>query len=264
MKAGSLIRFFTGTLLILNFLLLYLFLPEVHRWGRIACSAVFLLYLAKDISPRHTPFIGSVACFFIADIFALWYDQIFPQQIYFALHSLAYLIMLFQVKHFIRKPSGSGFERFFFLAVFLIHVTFMFIIGDILSEEVDNLLLEMLFYVYGISAVGLITVGVLFYNHFSDKKAKAFLFTTLGLVFSNITGFSAHFLEYAEFFYVDRFLYVSGMASYIYFSHAKTTKSKKDFLGVATESENSRFHQGDVDLLENRKEHQHQFHISHL
>ncbi len=248
---NSFLPILTGILIGLNFYLLLEFPPEVHRWGRIACSGFFTLLLITRRNNQNALLIGSMLLFLMADMFALRYDYSVPQQAFFALQSMAYLLMLIQIRKSIRKPNTSGYERWFFTGVFLVNLCFVFIIGNVLSDEVNDPLLEVLFYLYGLSSILLISAGILYYDTFSDNKSTAYLWAGLALVFSNVTGFSAHFLEYHEFFYLNRLLYVTGIASLVYFCCTKQVRSPKDDLLKNTDVSPQKFyHQGDIDLLD--------------
>lgn len=236
----------------LNFILLYEFPPEVHRWGRLACSSsLFLLFIIR-INKQNALLALALACLVVGDIFALQYDLVFSQHAFLVLQTAAYLVTLINIRKLLKKTKTVGYERWFFTGVFLINIAFVFIMGGIFSEEVNNPTLIFLFYLYATFAVFLLSSGVIYHNNESGKKSTAFLLAVIGLVFSNITGFSAHFLEYTELFYANRLLYVTGVASLVYFGYAKKDSLvKEDFLKESISSKNQIYHQGDVDVLEN-------------
>lgn len=225
MKKKILLLLLTISFILLNFFLLAEFPQEIHRWGRVACSGVFLSYLIFHYTEESKFLIGSLVFFLLSDSFALEYDVVHYQQVFFALQSTAYLFMLFQAKGEIKKPQIDVYQRIFFLLILVVSCIFVIVIGNILSSQVFNHLLVIFYYIYGAFAVTLLFVGVLYYDNQVDDLSTAFVFSSLGLVFSNVTGFAAHFLEFPDFFYFGRLLYVAGLGGLAYYgSHYSSVR----------------------------------------
>lgn len=209
----------SGILILINFLLLSAFEPEIHRWGRIISTLSLMAFFLKDFRRKKYLLLTILTLFLTADVFALNYQDVFMQQAFFVLQSLAYLLLLVRIGKYLIKPKLRLYQKLYFSVVVLLNFAFVILIGGILAEEVQNFMLQITFYVYGISAVFFISGGILYYERFPNYLSTAFLLAVAGLVLSNLMGFSAHFLGFSEFFYIDRLFYVIGIAGLVAYSY---------------------------------------------
>lgn len=220
MKAYNiLIISLSAGLILLNFLLLFQFGPEVHRWGRVISSSVFLAVFLKDYHPKKIFLTGAFILLVTADVFALSYQNVLPQQAFFILHSLTYFLLLFHIGRYLIKPRLIRYQKIYFSFVFLLNTFFVVILGDLLAEEVRDSIVQILFYVYGLFAILFISGSILYYDKFPNGLSTSFLLVVAGLVLSNLMGFPAHFMKFAEFFYLDRLLYVIGLSGLVFYSY---------------------------------------------
>lgn len=226
-----LLLYLSGFLVLVNFLLLMEFEPVVNRWGRILSTLTFLALFLKDFHRNKFLLMGAFLLFFTADFFALTYQETSSQQAFFALQSLAYLCLVYHTGKRLVKQKFKSYQTIYFSIVFLLNTFFMLVVGHILAEEVQDPMVEALFYVYGLSAIVLISTGILYYDRFPDNLSASFLISVVGLVLSNLMGFPAHFIDFWEFFYLDRLFYVLGMAGLVSFSYysGKVSFSSKRF-----------------------------------
>lgn len=238
----------SGILILINFLFLTLYEPEIHRWGRVISTLSFLAFFLKDFHSRKYLLLGIFILFLSADLVALNYQNISMQQTFFVFQSLAYTLLLIRIGKYLIRPKLKLYQKLYFSLVFILNTAFVIMIGGLLAEEVQNSILQFLFYMYGFSAVFFISGGILYYDHFPNYLSTAFLFAVAGLVLSNLMGFSAHFLGFSEFFYIDRFFYVVGMAGLVAYSYyfdslpssaygRKFENTKKNFSGRSASHE---------------------------
>lgn len=206
-------------LVIINFLLLANYDPEIHRWGRVAGSICFLGLFFTEFKRKKILLLLVFSLFAMADVVALNYHEVLMQQIFFAAQSLAYVLLVFRIGRYLLKTRLKTYQKIYFSLVLILNAFFVAIIGDLLAGEVQNSLLQVLFYVYGISAILFIGGGILYYDRFPNQLTTAFLIAVAGLVISNLMGFAAHFLGFTEFFYPDRLLYIFGLAGLMAYSH---------------------------------------------
>ena len=224
----------SGLLILGNFFLLMEFGPEVHRWGRVISTTTFLVIFLTQLGHKKIMILGALFMLLVADIVALTYQKVASQQAFFAFQTLAYLLLIIHAGRFLFNQNLRLNQTIYFGIVFLLNTFFMLVIGDLLAEEVNNPGVVALFYVYGFSSIILISTGILYYDRFPNDRSASFLFTAIGLVLSNLMGFPAHFMDFWEFFFLDRLFYVlgtAGLLAYVYHSKKHPTPSTHDTTG---------------------------------
>lgn len=257
MKSFKLLLISLSLLLMsVNFILLANFEPEIHRWGRVIGSLCFFGLFLKEFKAKKILLLLVFSLFVMADFIALSYHEVTMQQIFFVLQSLAYVLLIFRIGRYLLKTKLKTYQKFYFSLVLILHAFFVVIIGDLLAEEVQNSLLQILFYTYGIAAILFISGGILYYDRFPNQLTTAFLVAVAGLVLSNLMGFSAHFLGFTEFFYLDRFLYVTGLAGLMAYSHNfESLQSHDNVSGEDIGNEFSKFSSAQQIIDEHIEEH---------
>ncbi|MHA6280084.1 hypothetical protein ACXYMT_07870 [Salinimicrobium sp. CAU 1759] len=218
-KYNILLVCLSGFLILLNFFLLWQYGPEVHRWGRVISTLTFLILFLKHFHPKKILLLGALVLLIIADAFALEYHQALSQQAFFALQSLAYLFLVFHISKYLVKQKLKPYQIGYTAIVIFLNCSFIVILGDLLAEEVKDQMVQNLFYVYGIATIFFISGGILYYDRFPNDLSASFLIAVAGFVVSNLMGFPAHFMEFGEFYYLDRMFYVLGTAGLVSYSY---------------------------------------------
>lgn len=204
--------------IMVNFILLAGFEPGVHRFGRVLTTFIFLGLFCRYYHSKKILLLGALLLLFIADLFALTYQKPISQQVFFAAHALAYLLMIFHTGRYVLKQKLRSYQIGYTTIVFFLNSSFIIILGDLLAEEVNDQMVQNLFYVYGFSTILFISVAILYYDRFPNNLSTSYVFAVAGLVVSNLMGFPAHFMEFSEFFYLDRMFYVLGIAGLVSYS----------------------------------------------
>jgi hypothetical protein len=163
--------------------------------------------------------LGALVLLIIADAFALRYHEALSQQAFFALQSLAYIFLVFHIGKYLVKQKLKRYQIGYTAIVIFLNSSFIVILGDLLSEEVKDQMVQNLFYVYGIATIVFISGGILYYDRFPNDLSASFLIAVAGFVVSNLMGFPAFFMEFQEFYYLDRMFYVLGTAGLVSYSY---------------------------------------------
>lgn len=228
MNHKTLLLSLSGLLILVNFSLLMVFDPEVNRWGRVLSTLSFLALFLSQFNHKKILLLGALIMLLISDIAALEYQKSFSQKTFFTFQSLAYFFLIWYTGRYLIKQKFQKNQLIYLALVFLLNTFFMLVIGDLLSEEVRDPGVEALFYLYGTSSIILISTGILYYDRYSNDLAASFLIAVIGLVLSNLMGFPAHFMDFWEFFYLDRLFYVLGTAGIVTYSYYLGKNSTQD------------------------------------
>lgn len=256
-KYNILLISLSGFLILLNFLLLWQYGPEVHRWGRLISTLTFLVLFLKHFHPKKILLLCALVLLIVADAFALKYHEAMSQRSFFALQSMAYIFLVFHIGKYLVKQKLKRYQIGYTAIVVFLNSSFIVILGDLLAEEVRDQMVQNLFYVYGVATILFISGGILYYDRFPNDLSASFLIVVAGLVVSNLMGFPAHFMEFEEFFYLDRMFYVfgtAGLVSYSYYAGKALSSVSDDISPEYRRDLHKRTHPGEV-LDEQLEEH---------
>lgn len=201
------------------------------RWARIITVIILGIYLTKISLKENRILLGSFLLFLVCDFFILKYEINYAKYFYFAFHALAYLVLLFHIKLEIKRPNLNLLQTLYFIAMILINCFLLYKIASLFSEEIQEPGLVILFYLNGFITIALVMVAFLVWDK-NGNRASIILFTgVLILVLSEVIMFSAYYIDIKEMYYLERSLYVIGLARLVRFSalykNISTKKEKK-------------------------------------
>lgn len=151
-------------------------------------------------------------------------------------YCLAYLCLIFDVLHGIKKVKINLFIGIYFLVVFLVNSYFLFKLYDIFKETILNNL-ELFFVVVRMTSL-LVFALLSFTLYFSSesKNTILLLFISISLVFSDILFLiNEYYIFTMAFDVVSKFLY--GLTLYCFYRYIKNLSSGKvenNFSGLLT------------------------------
>lgn len=227
-------------LVVVNVVLIWALNEENSRWGRILCSGIYCLYFLVTDSSKKVFLLGAFLLFLIADIFILDFESTIAQQAFFALHSSAYLLLLFEIKENLEKFHMSSFQKLYFSIVFAVNGIFVFVIGNTLTAGINDIALTLLFYLHGFSSLLLIAGAILVYDRYSNEISASFLVGVLALALSNLTGFASIYLDHTTFLYLSRIFYILALFCLVYFSEISNGAQSRDLNELEAKEENTK------------------------
>ncbi|MDT0646454.1 lysoplasmalogenase family protein [Zunongwangia sp. F260] len=188
------------------------------RWVRII-SVTILGGCSARISALENRFLLiAFFLFLLCDFFLLWYEIDIAKYFYFGIHSLAYLFILFHIKSEIKKPKFNLLQNIYFIAIILINSYLFYKVASIFSEEIEELGLEILFYIHGLITVAMVMAAFSFWDNRVNRASIVLFMSILSLALSDVIMFSAYYIELKEMYYLERGLYVIGLAGLARFS----------------------------------------------
>ncbi|MDX1544246.1 MAG: hypothetical protein R3214_09895 [Christiangramia sp.] len=95
-----------------------------------------------------------------------------------------------------------------------------------LTEDINDSVLKMLFFIHGFSTILLVMAAFFYCNYKANKLSSLFFISILILALSDLTMFSAYYVSFMEFYYLERILYVIGLGCLVNFSW-KYSRTKK-------------------------------------
>lgn len=218
MKAPRYLFILIAVLIIIHLIILSWFSIEESRWARVLTSAVFMGVYFLHFSKHTLLLAGALLSFLIADIFTLSYHLESSKDAYFILHGIAFsMLVIFIMKRTIRE-SWSRFQKNYILITAALCFGLLLFFGFTFSNEIRGVQHLIFFYFHGLAIIAILITSLSFYERKTDSFSLLFLIATQGLVFSDLTAFSAEYLKAEGFYYFSRIFYVAGLAGLVRFS----------------------------------------------
>jgi hypothetical protein len=203
---------------------------ETSRWLRLFSSGVFLSLFLWKSSAKNKWLNSAFILLFISDIFLLNYESSIFRSLTFIAGILAYTFLFLRILPKIKNLKSSLTQRIIFGFIFLLNAGLLLFLVDMIPQELEfnNPLENLLFLLYGLAIITLVIAAISYSNRHANAPSFYFTIAVFGLAFSDITSFIAYFLQFPEFFYPDRVLYILGLAALVRYTGLK--KKKMEFI----------------------------------
>lgn len=213
-------------LLLVNFYIISEYGLYVERIARLASSSIlFLVYLSS--APKKEKFftIGFILLI-ISDILLCNYESPPIKKLRFVGMIFAYLAFLFHIRPYIQNLKTDLGQKMIFVVALSINVVLLYFLIEMAEDKMDDLLHSILFFIFGITLITLVISAFSYSHRYSNKASFFFICGILGLVFSDISGYIAYYLEFEEFYFPDRFFYILGLVSLVKFASEDKNEGK--------------------------------------
>lgn len=219
---------FFALVLITGISLEWEFLP--NRLLRIFTSWAFfiltmVLLVKKLVDP--IPFIG-LLLLAICDVFLLNWELEFAKPMYYTMHSLASITFLFTIEWKAKQFLLSKFDWLYILMITSILSWVMITLGQFFSEEMNNPMLQVLFYINGFLSVILSVSAFVFSANSTDNYSSHFLLAIVGLTISDLFLFMIYVMDFLDLRFIDNFLNIFGCTLLVNYMIKKQALKKKD------------------------------------
>jgi len=213
-------------LVIANFLAIYYLDHEMDRWFRFGATFILLLvYLFKYFSKYRLLIIFLL--FAICDGLLVYYEIPILKKLIYLVRILAYLNLVIFIIPSLSKLKLNLFT--IIISVFIISID-LYLLHDmakILPGNDQNPIFLMLFYLLGISSLVIVATSLSYLNRYANKKALFLVIASFCFILSDIFFYNAYYLEFAEFYYLDRFANIGGSVALLLFSKYLIEKPEK-------------------------------------
>lgn len=179
----------------------------------------------------------------VCDIFLLNWELGFAKPGYYLIHSLASITFLFTIDWKGVKLSLTKFDWLYVLIIISILSWVMLTLGQYFSEEMNDPILQVLFYINGFLSVILSLSAFMFSANSTNDHSSYFLLAIVGLTISDLFLFMVYVMDFQELRYVDNFLNIFGctlLAKYMIQKQSlkeKKATNEKDVVNAVLEDE---------------------------
>lgn len=229
----SFMKYFNPTLFVSAFLLLlanFFIISEYglveERMARITSSLfLFLVYLISSPKKEKLFLLGFIFLI-ISDFLLLDYESPVIKKVVFIVMILGYLSFLFHIRPFIQNLQTNLFQKLIFVVALIINTILLYFLIEMAEDKMDDLLHSILFFLFGITLIALVVFAFSYSHRYSNSASFFFICGILGLVFSDISGYIAYYLEFEEFYFPDRLFYLLGLVSLVKFASEDKAEGK--------------------------------------
>ena len=205
------LKIITILLLIINLAGLYYFGEEIGRYLRTGSMLVFLLlYIFRFYSGKHL--LSIFVLFTLCDIFLVFYEQISFKVLTYISRIAAYSLIVIYLYPFLYKLKLSIFTATITIFVLAINIYLMSVMVQSVPETMQSYWFQPIFYLFGISLLFLAGFSISFQNVFASKQSFFLVLASFGLIFSDISFYIAHYLNFESFYYADRVANIIGIS----------------------------------------------------
>ncbi len=194
----------TIILLVVNLLVYGIYGDDVSRTIRFISMVIFFLIFLKPDYYKKNALIIFVA-FVLNDFLLIFYETFINQNLVLFIRLCAYLLLAGLVFPYLRKVKIHIFDKILFTGILIINWFLLYNIKDSIGAGQNASWLEDgLLYAYGTSLIIAMATAFSFYSRYIDKASIFFLLSIIGLLMSDLTFFVGFYLDYPEFYYLDR------------------------------------------------------------
>ncbi len=205
-------------LFLFNFFIIYSYGIIESRWTRFASILLFFILYLK-VSPSKEKFlITAFGLFVVSDLVLIHYEIPWVKKMKFMLVILAYASLFMHIRPYVRKLKTNLLQKSVFISVLAINTVMLFLLVDMVKPKIDDAIHSFLFYLYGVSMIGLVTMAFSYSHRYSNRSSFYFICAVLGFIFSDISGFIAYYMDLQEFYFPDRFFYLAALACLVIFA----------------------------------------------
>lgn len=229
-------------LVIVTIILLVANVVVVGYFGDYVSSMVrfvsMVLFFALFLNPRYYKKNAFVifAAFVINDLLLVFYEDSINQDLVLFIRLCAYLLLARLVLPYLKKIKVQLFEGILFGLILFLNLLLLYNIQDTISTGQNEAWLEeFLLYGYGTATILLVSAAFTFYSRYIDKASIFFLLAVIGLVMSDFTYFIGFYLEFSEFYYLDRIFNILAVGFLLHFLFLFKRKIARGFYDVIGE-----------------------------
>ena len=226
----------TVALLAANVIVLAIYGEYVSRIMRFfSMVAFFFLFLRSKYYKSSALIIFSA--FVLNDLLLIFFETVMSQNLVLFIRLCAYILLAKLVLPYLRKIKIKLFEGLLFATILLMNVWLLYSIQDSINAVSNGGWLgEFLVYGYGTAAILSVIAAFAFYSRYVDKTSIFFLLAVIGLVMSDLTYFIGFYLDFPEFYYLDRSFNIVAIGFLLHFLFLFKKKIARGFYDMAGEN----------------------------
>ncbi|MGB6267464.1 MAG: hypothetical protein WBF67_00510 [Olleya sp.] len=208
----------------MSVLFLDLFQSRIVRVVSICLYLVLYLFNAQKVKKVILLFL--LLC--LSDYFDVYYNIPEYVKAYTVTKIFAYVVLFWLIKNKIKLFGKDIKINFLFGLIVVLNLVIGYgAVYNYSSGIVDNIEFCLLL-IYGLVIVLLAVFSANYYFRYNSKRGLYFMSFIFGLVFADMSGFFANYVNMDEFFYVERAFYFSALLYFTFYLFL--TKEEDDVL----------------------------------
>ncbi len=204
-------------LIISNFLAIYFLDQPLDRWFRFGATFIFLvIYLLRYFSNYRLFVIFLLLA--ICDGMLIYYEIPVLRSIIYLLRILVYINMVYILLPALSKLKLNSFTISVSTFIIAIDLYLLHEMAESLPSGAQHTLSLILFYLLGLASLGLATTSLSYMNRYANRNAFFFVIVSFAFILSDLFYYIAYYLQFEEFYYLDRLVNIIGMGLLLVFS----------------------------------------------
>jgi hypothetical protein len=233
MKTNSFfVLWVTLVLLIVNLAVYGLLGDQISRVVRFLSMFVFFLisFSEKYFKKSAVVILGA---FVVNDLLLIFFESPLTQHLVLLIRLAAYALLAALVLPYLKRIKVQLFEGILFASILIVNFFMLYYIQDSISAfNKSGWLDNFLFYGYGTALYLSVSTAFTFYSRYVDKASIFFLLALIGLVLSDLTFFIGFYLDFPEFYYLDRGFNIIAIGLLLHFFFLFKRKVARNFYAV--------------------------------
>lgn len=181
------------------------------RWLRLITSGIFFFFALGIGSYKKPLGITAFGILMICDFFLLFWEAELSKYGYYLSHILSIIILLFLTIRVLEKIKISLFDILILCGFLIINLWILILLGQFFSLEVNDRILEVLFYINGFSIILLVLAAFFFSANNANIITSYFFLGVMCIAISELTLFAIFFMRDQDWRYIDNLFYVFGL-----------------------------------------------------
>lgn len=216
MKSLNFLLLFTSVFFVaLNFYAFEEFSTEGTRWVRLLGTVSFFFIALSNKYSRNIISLVIFLLLLLSDFCLVYYEHINFKILQFIFRGAAYLAIGIYALKYLKHYSLSKFQKVLIVLIISINFFLLYSIASSFHNAIESTLSTILFYFQGTTALLLLAIAAIFISEIINAVELSFFLCAIGFIMTDLAAFSAHHLDFLDFFIVSRSLYIMAVGSFI-------------------------------------------------
>jgi len=190
------------------------FVSRIVRF--VSMGLFFLIFLMPRFYKRSALII--LIALVINDLLLIFFETFIVQNLILFLRLCVYLLIARLVIPYLKRIKVQTIEVVVFVVILIMNLALLYYIKDSINiQENADLISDILLYSYGTAIIFSVSTAFSFYSRYVDKASIFFLMTLISLVMSDLTFYIGFYLDFSEFYYLDRAFNIIALGFLLHF-----------------------------------------------
>ena len=206
-----------GFLIITNFMAINYLDYTVERWFRFGATFIFfVIYLLRYFSGVRLLIIFLLLV--ICDGLLVYYEVPVFNKIIYLVRILAYINLILLIKPSLSRLKANLFTITISVLIIALDIYLLHEMAQALYASDQDTFSIILFYLLGIASLAIVATSLSYLNRYASKKSFFLVILSFAFILSDLFFYNAYYLDFGEFYFLDRFMNILGMGFLLAFS----------------------------------------------